>query len=154
MVLRIDRHHPLLQDDLPVVCPFLHGLLKDHVFLCWVCPDQHPQHPLQVRRGIGSEPAVFLPLLLQNLDEPVEGLDGMEVASRAFRDGVGYFPLKFKVHRILLHYLPEVISCHHRSKVGQVIDLLQDVVELPSVWGLLRHFQQSNLVKIHLQLYF
>ena len=106
------------EHDLSVVRLILNGLLKYLSFLGWISEDNYSKHPFDVRRRIGSEPTFQQVLILEGIDEPVEGGYGCEVSSHALGDCMRLIPFHFYKFGVRLHDLSEVIGSDHGAIIG------------------------------------
>ncbi len=80
----------------------------------------------------------------------MEGVDGIEVPPYSLRDCVGILPFNLQEHRVSLHDVLQVLRRDRRAVVGQVVDLLEYVVEFPPVWCFGGYLYQLYFVVLEL----
>ena len=69
----------------------------------------------------------------------VERLDAVIIPASSFRNSMRRFPFNFHKLRVNLHEFPKIFAGHSRTKVREIVDFLEDVIELPPVRGFLSH---------------
>jgi hypothetical protein len=114
----------------------LRRLVDDLVGQLRIGPDDHAEHPLDVREAEVREPTGLLLLLPQRFHQELVGLDRVPVPLAPFRNRVGLPAQHLQVLAVGLDLLREVLLAHHGAEVGEVVNLLNDVVELLSGGGL------------------